>query len=104
MVTAEGNMTEDDLSRLHINVEGRVQGVGFRYFVVENAQRLNLSGWVRNRWDGSVELVAEGNRQSLDNLLAAVRRGPRSSMVLGIKIDWGEATGEFRDFRVKTTS
>ena len=97
-------MTENDLSRLHITVEGRVQGVSFRYFVVDNAQRLYLSGWVRNRWDGSVELVAEGNRQSLDKLLAAVRRGPRSSMVLGVKTDWREATGEFRDFRVRTTS
>jgi acylphosphatase len=102
-MTAEGNMTEADLSRLHIAVEGRVQGVGFRYFVVENAQRLNLTGWVRNRWNGSVELIAEGNRHELDKLIAEVRRGPRSSMVLGVKIDWQDATGEFRDFRAKPT-
>jgi acylphosphatase len=102
-MTAEGNMAEANLSRLHIIVEGRVQGVGFRFFVVENAQRLNLTGWVRNRWNGSVESIAEGNRHELDKFIADIRRGPRSSMVLGVKINWKDATGEFRDFRVKPT-
>jgi acylphosphatase len=102
-VTVEGKMVEADLSRLHITVEGRVQGVGFRYFVAENSQRLKLTGWVRNRWDGSVEMIAEGNRSILEQLLALVRRGPRSSLVLGIKTDWQESTGEFRGFRIRST-
>lgn len=96
-------MEQAEIKRLHVRVEGRVQGVSFRYFVAENAQRLNLTGWVRNRWDGSVELIAEGQRPDLDELLAEVRRGPRSSKVLGIKTDWQEATGEFRDFRIRPT-
>lgn len=96
-------MAENNLSRLHITVEGRVQGVGFRYFVAENAQRLNITGWVRNRWNGSVESIAEGNRRELDELIAVIRRGPRSSMVLGVKFDWHDATGEFRDFRIRST-
>ena len=96
-------MGQADISRIHVAVEGRVQGVSFRYFVLENAQRLNLTGWVRNRWDGSVELVAEGTRPNLDNLLAKVRRGPPSSAVLGIKIDWQTATGEFIGFTIRAT-
>ena len=97
-------MAEVKISRLHVTVEGRVQGVGFRYFVVENAQRLKLTGWVRNRWDGTVEIVGEGDYQKLETLLKVVRRGPRSSMVMGIKTDWQKASGEFKDFRVLPTS
>jgi len=90
--------------RLHAIVEGRVQGVGFRYFVEENALSLGLKGWVRNRWEGTVELTAEGERQSLEKLLAVVRRGPRSSYVGNVRSDWLPATGEFRDFRIRMTA
>ena len=95
---------ENEEARLHAIVEGRVQGVNFRYFVEENAFALDLKGWVRNRWDGTVELVAEGQRQSLEKLLAAVHLGPRASHVSKVWPDWLPATGEFKDFRIRRTS
>jgi acylphosphatase len=57
-------------------ISGRVQGVGFRYFVQREASRLNLNGWVRNLADGSVEVYAAGARDRLDKLAAALRSGP----------------------------
>lgn len=97
-------MTADENSRLHINIEGRVQGVGFRFFVQDVADALQLTGWVRNRWNGSVEVVAEGPRAALEKLLDAVRRGPRGSYVTGINPEWQAATGEFSRFQVRMTT
>ena len=97
-------MNESNEARLHAIVEGNVQGVGFRYFVQETAIQLGLKGWVRNRWDGSVEVTAEGERQQLEKLLAALRRGPRASTVSSVKPQWQEATGEFGHFQVRLTS
>lgn len=90
-------------SRLHVIVEGRVQGVGFRYFVLENANTLDLTGWVRNRYDQSVEVTAEGEREKLEKLLAAIRTGPRGSMVTDVKPYWQAAQGEFNRFSIKST-
>ncbi len=98
-------MSEDqnEILRLHATVEGRVQGVGFRYFVEENAVALELRGWVRNRWNGDVEVMAEGERQALNKLMAALYKGPRSAYVTNIEADWEPATGEFSYFRVRST-
>lgn len=96
-------MSETTLARLHATIEGRVQGVGFRYFVQENAVSLGLVGWVRNRWNGDVETVAEGGRPALEKLLAALQRGPRSSNVTRVVCDWEPASSEFRDFHVRST-
>lgn len=90
--------------RLHAIVEGRVQGVGFRYFVRENAAALGLTGWVRNLWDDRVELTAEGSREQLERLLSFVRRGPRAAFVTQVKTDWQPASGEYKDFRVYPTA
>ncbi len=89
--------------RLHASVEGRVQGVGFRYFVLDNAQPLGVTGWVRNRWDGTVEVVAEGTKRDLEELLAAIQRGPRRHTTTGVKQEWLDATGEFTSFRIRRT-
>ena len=97
-------MSEADQVRLHAIVEGRVQGVGFRNFVLDNATRLGLTGWVRNRWNGDVECLAEGDRQSLEKLLAALQRGPRSSFVTNVRADWQEARGGLEHFLVKPTA
>ena len=97
-------MEEIRRERLHTTVTGFVQGVGFRAFVQREAVRTNLTGWVRNRWDGSVELVAEGLRRDLEVFLGSVSRGPRGSTVTGIKPVWLEATGEFAGFQVRQTS
>ena len=95
---------EEKIKRLHIIVEGFVQGVGFRFFVQEMAISLNLFGWVRNRWDGSVEIVAEGEKGQLEQLLTLVYRGPRNADVRGVSPQWLPATGEFKSFTIKNTS
>ena len=97
----ETNLTQK--SRLHATVEGRVQGVGFRAFVEQSAELFNLKGWVRNRWDGSVEVAAEGERQDLEKLLAALRRGPRASGISEVRFEWQAAMGEFTNFSVRMT-
>ena len=66
---------------LHVMVRGRVQGVGFRWFVRERARALRLTGWVRNRQDGSVEVVAVGDPDSLRQLRLALGAGPRGAQV-----------------------
>jgi len=96
-------MSEGEQIRLHAIVKGRVQGVGFRAFVVETGVALGATGWARNRWDGTVEVVAEGDQKTLEDLLAALRRGPRISKVSQVEQDWGPATGEFNTFHVKAT-
>ena len=96
-------MSEAVRQRLHSIVEGYVQGVGFRYFVVETALSLGITGWVRNRFDGSVEVLAEGEQKPLNELIQALHRGPRSSRVFNVSEEWQTATGEFSGFRVRPT-
>ena len=69
------------MDTIHIEVRGRVQGVGFRWFIVEKAEELNLAGWVRNRPDGNVEIAAAGPREALSRLESAARSGPRGARV-----------------------
>ncbi len=89
------------LRRLDAVVSGRVQGVGFRYFVVERARRLAVSGWVANLPDGSVRCVAEGREQVLRELLGGLWNGPGGAHVSSVSDRWGPATGEFRGFEVR---
>ena len=90
-----------DKERLRAEVFGDVQGVGFRAFVLRRALGYGLTGWVRNRWDGSVELVAEGPRAALEQLLADVKAGPSASTVERVEEKWETATAEFRVFGVR---
>ena len=69
------------MNQLHVRVRGRVQGVGFRWFVRERARRLGLAGWVKNLPDGSVEVVATGDSGQLDLLRNELRRGPEGASV-----------------------
>jgi acylphosphatase len=83
-------------------VHGRVQGVGYRFFVVDNAARLGLSGYARNLPDArSVEVVAEGDRTSLEALLAQLREGPSGSHVERVDASWSEPAGGFSGFGVR---
>ena len=91
------------MKRLHASVKGRVQGVGFRYFVLNAAAEIQLTGWVRNRRDGSVEVLAEGTEENLNQLLRALRRGPSSSNVTAVTPEWGQANGEFSRFEIQGT-
>jgi len=70
--------------RLHVVVRGRVQGVGFRWFVKELARRLDLAGWVKNRDDGGVEVVADGPEASLRSLRDDLQQGPPGAHVIGV--------------------
>jgi acylphosphatase len=81
---------------LHFLIKGRVQGVGFRWFVHREASELELIGWVRNTEDGDVEVVAAGHAQDLDELRASLHRGPRGSRVDRViehYLDESEAAG-----------
>lgn len=95
--------TEGNNLRLHAIVEGRVQGVSFRYFVREQAKSLQVTGWVRNRWDDTVEVTAEGDQEKLQKLLSALHSGPSAAMVMNVRYEWQEASGEFNRFGILPT-
>ena len=86
------------MERVHAVVHGDVQGVGFRYFVQRRAHQLGLKGWVRNNDNGTVELVAEGERRDLEELKHAVEQGPRTARVERVDVDWSTATGNLGAF------
>jgi acylphosphatase len=90
----------DDI-RLHAWIHGFVQGVSFRYYTIREAQGLGVVGWVRNRWDGSVEVVAEGQPEAVSNLLSWLRRGPPAAEVDRVDVQWEEPTGECGRFEVR---
>ncbi|MGB8647047.1 MAG: acylphosphatase [Anaerolineae bacterium] len=90
-----------EAARLAVHVSGRVQGVNFRWFTQRCANDFGLRGWVRNRGDGSVELVAEGERGALENFLDAVRVGPSSAVVESVDTQWSAPTGEFGRFEIR---
>jgi acylphosphatase len=87
--------------RLTAVVHGRVQGVGFRYRTRQLATELGLSGCVRNRWDGSVEVMAEGPRRQLEDLLAFLRQGPPSALVTEVEVQWTAASNDIARFEVR---
>jgi acylphosphatase len=86
------------VERLTGLVHGDVQGVGFRYFLMREAQRLGLRGWVRNRDDGTVEFVAEGTRADLEQLKQAAEKGPRLARVDRVDARWSAAAGGLDGF------
>ncbi len=88
-------------SRLHLIVSGRVQGVFFRQATVDEACGLGLTGWVRNRPDGRVEIVAEGRHANLKMLLAWANRGPPAARVDQVEASWMECRQEFKTFAVR---
>lgn len=89
-----------DAARLHAYVNGMVQGVGYRYFVLERAHALGIMGWVRNLHDRRVEVLAEAERSRLELLLDDLKAGPRGARVQEVVAAWLPATGEFSQFRI----
>jgi len=85
----------------HLEIFGRVQGVGFRYHFMEQAQGLGVTGWVRNRRGGSVEAVIAGTPEAVEAMLAWARRGPAAARVE--RIDVGETEGAFACFDLRPT-
>jgi acylphosphatase len=88
------------MTRAHLQISGRVQGVCYRASCREQAVRLGLSGEVRNLPDGEVEAVVEGPRAKIEELIAWCRKGPEGARVAGVQVQWSEARGEFTGFRV----
>jgi len=88
-------------ARFRALISGRVQMVGFRAFAEHRAGAHGVTGYVRNLPGGEVEVVAEGNRQCLENFLADLRRGPSGAVVRDLMVSWESARGEFEDFSVR---
>ena len=86
---------------LHARVEGVVQGVGFRYSTLHQARRLGLSGYVRNLWDGTVEVVAEGRQERLKQLESWLHRGPPGAIVRRVDSRYSAYQGVYRSFGVE---
>jgi acylphosphatase len=82
-------------------IDGRVQGVGFRFFVRETANELGITGFVRNLPDGSLEVVAECEEGVLKEFLETLREGPRAARVTDVQVSWGPPTGLYDRFLVK---
>ena len=90
-----------DEVRLQAIVHGRVQGVNFRYYTRLRAQELGVTGYVRNKWDGTVEVVAEGEREAVERLLEFIKAGPRAALVRRVNSQWQDPTGQLRYFEVR---
>jgi acylphosphatase len=82
-------------------VRGRVQGVGFRWFVEREAQTLGIAGWVRNRSDGTVEVLAQGTREQLFSLRSRLRQGPRASRVDDVEEVESQVQHDMKTFRIE---
>src|SRR3954451_25281461 len=91
-----------EAARLDATITGRVQGVGFRYFVLREAMALGGTGWVANTSGGAVRCVAEGPRGSLESLQERLHDGPPSADVEHVTVAWMPATGTFASFEIRS--
>mgnify|MGYP001795980506 FL=1 len=89
------------MQRIHVIVDGRVQGVGFRYSTQAEAVRLDLTGYVRNRPNGTVEIVAEGQDSAINQLLTWAHQGPPAAAVHQVEVTYGSVSGEFSQFTIE---
>jgi acylphosphatase len=86
---------------MRVEILGDVQGVGFRFFAERRANQLGLRGWVRNRYDGAVEVEAEGPASDLERFLTALRQGPRAARIDDVRVEWLAHRGDLPPFTVK---
>ena len=87
-------------ARVKIIVSGLVQGVYFRAATRQQARQLGIAGWVKNCRDGSVEVLAEGDSEKLEQLITWCRKGPAGAVVEEVKVEWRPFQGEFQDFKI----
>ena len=99
MAAADKNLPQQDAKRFL--VRGRVQGVGFRWFVEAEARSLGIAGWVRNNADGTVEVLAIGNRDQLTNLRSRLQRGPRAARVDNVEEHPAQPVAGLNTFRIE---
>ena len=93
-------MSEDKI-RKHVYISGRVQGVGFRASTRRKAQRYQVKGWVRNLFDGRVEAVFTGKKESVEKIIDYVKKGPRFARVEDVEIHNEDYQGQFKNFTIK---
>jgi acylphosphatase len=84
-----------------INVSGVVQGIGFRWYVKRIAERYGVKGYVKNLYDGSVETYAEGEYSPVKAFFDEVKIGPHHAHISGVKVEWMESKGQYKDFRIE---
>lgn len=89
------------IEQYHFIISGRVQGVGYRYSARNCAENLAVVGWVKNRADGKVEMIAEGDKITLEQLLTWLKQGPRFADVTHVEVTHYPATGEFKEFSIR---
>jgi acylphosphatase len=87
--------------RTKIKVQGVVQGVGYRFFVIRKARDYRIFGYVRNLPDGNVEIVAEGEKGLLMDFIEDLRIGPEAATVTAVNVEWFDRPREFEDFEIK---
>ncbi len=92
---------KNSVEELYAIIRGDVQGVGFRYFVVQQGRTLGLRGYVRNESNGDVEVLAQGPRPALERLLALLQRGPAAADVRTVKATWRAPTEHVSGFHVR---
>ena len=92
------------MKRVQLRITGVVQGVAFRMYTEQTAISLGLTGWVRNRFDGSVEAVAEGTEEKLRDFIEWCHKGPPAARVASVEKNYSEATGEFAGFSILPTA
>ncbi len=93
--------TEKTIEARRFLVRGRVQGVGFRWFVEREAHMLGISGWVRNNADGTVEVLAQGTSDQLSGLHSRLRQGPRAARVDGVEVSDVRPSANLSSFRIE---
>jgi acylphosphatase len=93
--------TEKPVEARRYLVRGRVQGVGFRWFVEREAHMLGIAGWVRNNHDGSVEVLAQGTRDQLSGLHSRLREGPRAARVDAVEVSEASPSRGLSSFRIE---
>jgi acylphosphatase len=94
-------MMDNDYKRAEILVNGLVQGVGFRYFVLREAQALGLKGFVKNLFTGEVLTVVEGEKSLIESLFKKLKVGPSYASVKNATINWDGSKNEFTNFEIK---
>jgi acylphosphatase len=99
----QNNAMDEELARVHVWVQGRVQGVGFRAFVAYSAQRMGVRGWVRNVGYDTVEALAEGTRAQIEQFLQMIKTGPRGAHIDASRVEDETHTGEFMDFEIRAS-
>lgn len=89
------------MKQCHVFISGTVQGVSYRYFVLQNAKELGLKGWVRNLDDGRVEALFQGNKELIEHMIELCRKGPELAKVLQLECQWEETSAEYTNYSIK---